>query len=439
MREGWEDAWKPINEKELRGGQGSVIKVVRKSDGAAGALKRLHPQHLESKERRYRMKQEVDALKVLGGQGTPAVLDHNTERWEERGVPLYAVTEWVDGCRLSDFSSGRPISLDQALVVIGRLSEILERCHRVDIIHRDIKPDNIVLADRDPARPVLVDFGMSWSKADEEGDRPFETETGQELGSRFLRLPEHAPGQHERDAASDVTLLVGVLFYLLTGCAPRALADGSGRMPHERALDDFPHELTSDRRWPRLRRVFHVAFQQRMADRYRSAAQLRQALDNLDAPHEEEVDPGRVQLERLSELLESEAARRQRSLQESMRAASRTFLETVTSDIGRANLVAGGSGPNFVGGGWRDEIHFFVMRRENPDPQVRFTHRIFVRQDTVVAEYSVDEGAAEEYYRGLLADSETLKEEAERAGRIVRAAVLERFHEKLARTLKHGG
>lgn len=347
--------------------------------------------------------------------------------------------EWVDGCRLSDFSAGRTIALDEALVVVRRLCEVLERCHRFDMIHRDIKPDNIVLADCDPARPVLVDFGMSWSKPDQDAGPVFETETGQELGNRFLRLPEHAPGQHERDPASDVTLLVGVLFYLLTGRAPRALVNGSGRMPHERASDVFPNELTSDRRWPRLQRVFRVAFQQRVADRYSSATQLTEALDNPEPPPEEEVDPRRAQLQRLSELLESEAGRRQRRLQESMRAASQAFLKSATADIGGATLVAGGSGPNFIEGGWGDEIRFFVMRQDNADPQVHFTHRIFVRQDTLVAEYSVDGESTEEYYRGPVADSERLNEEAERAGRLVRAAVIDRFHEKLSRTLTQGG
>ena len=99
-------------------------------------------------------------------------------------------------------------------------------------MHRDVKPDNIILADDDPGRPVLLDFGLSFRKG---SDIDFETEHGQEVGNRFLRLAELSAGSFlKHDERSDLSFAAGILFYLLTGEPPYILQDANGRLPHQR-------------------------------------------------------------------------------------------------------------------------------------------------------------------------------------------------------------
>ena len=142
--------------------------------------------------------------------------------------------------------------------------------YALDIHHRDVKPDNIILRNGLTEAPVLVDFGMSWTKSDYDRAREFETKVGQEIGNRFLRLPEHTPGRHLHDSRSDLTLVVGLLFYTLAGEAPRSLRDLRGAMPHEVSADCFAPLTTQDPRWPRIRRIFNVGFQENIDFRFQT-------------------------------------------------------------------------------------------------------------------------------------------------------------------------
>jgi hypothetical protein len=128
--------WETVaNGKSAAGGQGKVVPVKHRSEGTLGALKTLHEDHLNKRERRYRMQQEVALLKLLGGDGVPNLLVDNTNRWEETGEPLYAVVEWVDGPTLAAFCNGRPQSIDVALPVIRGLIDIVHRCHDAGVLH----------------------------------------------------------------------------------------------------------------------------------------------------------------------------------------------------------------------------------------------------------------------------------------------------------------
>jgi serine/threonine-protein kinase len=153
--------WLPENAQAARaGGQGSVVKVRHRSTGHWGALKTMHSDHLRSKERRFRMSQEVSLLKLFDANGMPRVLVHNTDSWESVGTPMQAIIEWVPGPNLAEFCSGRPQSLDTAITIVSSLLEVLRHCHTNGVLHRDIKPDNIILRNGEIDEPVLIDFGM---------------------------------------------------------------------------------------------------------------------------------------------------------------------------------------------------------------------------------------------------------------------------------------
>ncbi|MBB5167643.1 hypothetical protein [Mycobacterium sp. AZCC_0083] len=136
-------------------------------------------------------------------------------------------------------------------------------------MHGDVKPTNVVLRGGDVMRPVLVDFGLSFNNAEEDDG----TRVGEEVGSRFLRLPEHATGG--RGDASDVTQLAEILLYCVSGCEPRVLLDEGNKMPHQRlpARGTLENALTP-RAYLRVLSVFDGALSTTLSRRYVETPEL---------------------------------------------------------------------------------------------------------------------------------------------------------------------
>jgi serine/threonine protein kinase len=166
--------------------------------------------------------------------------------------------------------------------LLKRLSTVL-RCSKPP--RQNVFRANIVLRGANLAAPVLVDFGLSFN--DEAEDDL--TRVGDEIGNRFLRLPEHTLGI--RTTASDVTQLAGIFVYLLTGIEPRMLDDDAGRKPHRREpVHAVLAALFKNRQLLRLQSVFDKAFNNNALGRYQFApdliADLKSAL--ADGPNSDD-------------------------------------------------------------------------------------------------------------------------------------------------------
>jgi serine/threonine protein kinase len=414
MSADWPEGWEAEpGHQPASGGQGSVTKVRGLGTENIGAMKTLHVQHLGSKERRYRMQQEVALLKLFDAKGMPRVLADNMEQWQSAGSPLYAIVEWVAGPSLTQFCSGRPQSIETALTIVTGLIEIVRQCHAAGVLHRDIKPDNIILRDGNTSEPVLIDFGMGWAALNDSVVGEFETGAGQELGNRFLRLPEYAPGHHLRDTRSDVTMLVAVLFYLLTGESPRVLLDPQGRNPQEAMIERFPAHTTADPRWPRLRRVFNVGFQQRLDMRYVDTQQLAEALAALSIPNASEPRNLDAQLQRIKELAESSDGSLLEQCQRDSLAALQAFFNGLMSRIQVIGFEAGGQGPVVVEWGRAVRTTLYLSKLRAATPSVGFVHQISFENGRYEASYSVvGEAIWQRHYAGPLADPDSLREAA---------------------------
>ena len=273
----WDKKWeivKPIG----GGGQGDTFLVKPKESAILSrsfVLKILKNQ--KDPERRKRMHREVAALKTLDCPGIPRLIESNSDEFDS-DVPLYMVGEFIEGKTLSQIlDPALTMEIADAVNLVRKLLETIQYCHNLGIVHRDIKPDNIIIRCNDISAPVLIDFGISFNESDT--DNTTLTEPRQQLGNRFLALPElQVNSSMQRDPRADITQCCGILFFALVGSPPVTLLDHAGRMPHQRpenqkALLKHPNNLL-----PNIYRIFDRAFQFQIDYRWQSIPELQQAL-----------------------------------------------------------------------------------------------------------------------------------------------------------------
>jgi serine/threonine protein kinase len=277
----WKAKWTPVHGTERAGGQGdSFLADPKDGTGPRVFIKELR--NYQRCDARKRFRREVTAYETLNHAGLPTLVEHNSEQWENRNVPLYLVLECVEGEDLGRWMREHgPMSAEQAVACLTRIIETVDYCHGEDVIHRDIKPGNVMLRDSDPTNPILVDFGLSFTKTPEElGDV---TRFNEEVGNRFLRLPE---AWANRTPISDVTQLAGIFLYALTGIEPHVLLDQEGNMPHRRREEGAKLMALSlnETQLARLMFLFDHAFETVATTRFQTASDLGAAIAHVLSP-----------------------------------------------------------------------------------------------------------------------------------------------------------
>lgn len=283
----WRDKWEVIEELS-GGGQGNTSLVKRKSPSEiipneTFVLKVLKNQ--TDPERRKRMYREVANLTTLDHSGIPKLIESNVEKFDSE-IRLYMVTEFIEGGTLSQAIEKGRVDLSAASELILKLLDIIQYCHERGVVHRDIKPDNIILREGKINEPMLIDFGISFNKADLEAKDL--TWSLQQLGNRFLALPElHFKSSLQRDPRSDITQTCGILYYVLTGLHPVTLQDHKEQKPHQRPEAKDSLSYISPNVLARLNGIFDRAFELSIDRRWQSTPEFRDVLIRLQKPIEE--------------------------------------------------------------------------------------------------------------------------------------------------------
>lgn len=243
-----------------------------------GVAKLLNKQ--SDSDRRKRMHREATSLVTLNHGGLPKVLDTNSHHYDDMDYKLFIVTEFIHGPTLSQVEFSK-ISLEEKIISFKNILEILKYCHHLGILHRDIKPDNIILRDGNPNDPVILDFGLSFNFNDNDDDGL--TPSGEHLGNRFLILPEQKVGEAgKRDFKSDITCAVGLFYYFLTGIQPTVLVDEHNRKPHQREEAKEILQKIPDYQLEIINNIFDFGFETVIGKRWQTIESLIEQLDILE-------------------------------------------------------------------------------------------------------------------------------------------------------------
>ncbi|MCH9014216.1 MAG: serine/threonine protein kinase, partial [Gemmatimonadetes bacterium] len=252
-----------------RGGMATVYLAHDLKHDRSVALKVLKPD-LATALGPERFLREIEITAKLTHPNVLTLLDSG----EANGL-LYYMMPFVDGGSLRERldRDGR-LGLEDALQIAREVADALDYAHRRGIVHRDVKPENI-LFEADHA--VVTDFGIARAVSEAGAERL--TGTGLAIGTPAYMSPEQATGEREVDARTDIYSLGCVLYEMLGGAPPF-----SGPTPQailvRKCVDPVPSlRLVRDTVPETVERVIMQALAKAPGDRYATAAELAGALN----------------------------------------------------------------------------------------------------------------------------------------------------------------
>lgn len=281
-----------ISKKIGAGGMGEVYLAHDEQLNRKVALKVLLPEFCCDPERTERFRLEAKAASALNHPNIITIYEVGIE--DER---LFIATEFVDGITLRERINTGELTYLEAIKIGEQVADALAVAHEAHIVHRDIKPDNIMIR-RDGIVKIL-DFGLAkpiFEKsvgAEDETVRLVKTQPGMVMGSVRYMSPEQARGK-ETDERTDVWSLGVVLYETLTGKNPfegETVSDSLAAVIHVEPapLEDVPEEL---------QRIVRKALKKKSAERYQSIKDF--ALDLKDLRLEAEHHSGENRLHQFS-------------------------------------------------------------------------------------------------------------------------------------------
>ncbi|HEX4684288.1 MAG TPA: serine/threonine-protein kinase [Gemmatimonadaceae bacterium] len=261
-------------------GRGGMAVVYRATDlrlHRTVAIKVLPPDVAFNPDVRTRFIREAQTAAQLNH---PNIVQIYSVDEQDGGSVVYFVMAYVDGESLGvRLAREGAWPVDRTIRVLRDVADALAYAHARGVVHRDIKPDNILI-DRASGRPMVTDFGIARAAAGETRL----TVTGVAVGTPAYMSPEQAVGEREVDGRSDMYSLAVVAYHMLVGEPPFKAGNTPGMLMKHVAERPRP---VRERR-PDVPAYLGVAIDRGLAkrpeDRFADAAEFRDALDGASAP-----------------------------------------------------------------------------------------------------------------------------------------------------------
>ncbi|WP_431924253.1 serine/threonine-protein kinase [Micromonospora wenchangensis] len=256
-----------LDERVATGGMGDVWRATDLVLGRQVAVKVLLPALVSDPDFIARFRAEARIMAALRHPGIVQVFDCGEDRLADGGRADYLVMEFVEGEPLSRrIESAGHLDVAETMSVVAQAAQALHAAHAGGIVHRDVKPSNLLV--QEDGTVVLVDFGVARST-----NVTSITSTNAVPGTALYMAPEQASGRPV-SAATDIYALGAVAYCCLTGQPPF-----TGDNPLQvavRHLDDEPPELPTDIP-AAVRALVARALEKDPADRFATGAEMATA------------------------------------------------------------------------------------------------------------------------------------------------------------------
>jgi len=265
-------------DRELgRGGMAVVYLARDRKHDRPVAIKILRPE-IVAGPGAQRFLLEIQILARLQHPHILALLDSGTT--DEASPRPFYVMAYVDGESLRHrLTREGPLAVPEALRLVRETGEALYYAHQQGLIHRDVKPENILLSQ---GHALVADFGIARAAGVAAGDRL--TRAGMSMGTPAYMSPEQAAGEPEVDARADQYSLACVLYELLAG-QPPFTGPSANAVLSRQVLDPVPPLTTLRPGVPgSVRRAIERALSKVPADRFATLPEFLAALDAPEAP-----------------------------------------------------------------------------------------------------------------------------------------------------------
>jgi serine/threonine-protein kinase len=262
-------AYRLVN-KIGEGGMGKVYEAVHEVMNRTVALKVINYEHTRDTSGATRFFQEIRALAKLNHPNIVTIYDCGRV-----GRRYYYAMEYLRGQSLKGLVDSRKMLPEtEALSIIRATARALAHAHANNVIHRDVKPENILLTAK--GRPKLTDFGLVMHH---DADHMTLTQEGFMVGSYYYVSPEQLDGVRDVDGRTDVYSLGATLYYALTGGTPY-----TGTTPQELVAQTLAGAFTSPRRYNHLisTRTENLVRRMMARNRDRRLANMQKVVDEIE-------------------------------------------------------------------------------------------------------------------------------------------------------------
>ncbi len=259
-----------------RGGMGIVYKARDRRLKRTVAVKLLPPELAFRSEIRTRFLREAETAAQLSHPNIVPIYSV-----DEQGGLVFFVMGFIDGDNLAKrIRDGGPMSPDDVRRILREVADALAYAHANKVVHRDIKPDNILL-DLASQRPMVTDFGIA--RAISEGNDARLTATGIAIGTPAFMSPEQSAGDRDVDGRSDLYSLGVVAYQMLCGDLPFNASSTPALLVKHLSERPVPIDQRANVP-PDLARAVMLLLEKDPANRFQTAAELKVALESGQVP-----------------------------------------------------------------------------------------------------------------------------------------------------------